>query len=80
MPAQAWSVVHGVSHDEGEVLDFGVPEAVVVHCPFHGFEALDGVGSGEVLEEEAGGGEEGVSGSFWGCGDGGEELKSLEGN
>lgn len=77
MPAHTWRVVDRVSDNERDILDFGVPEAIVVHCPFDLLEAVDGPGSGEILEEKARGGEEGVPGAFGCCCNGGEILKPV---
>lgn len=77
MPAHAWRVMDGVTDNERDILDFGVPEAIVVHRPFDLLETFDGPGSGEILEEKAGGRKEGVSGAFGCCRYGGEILEPV---
>lgn len=77
MPAHARRVVNWVTHNEWDILDFGVPEAIVVHPPFDLLETLDGPGSGEILEEKTGGRKEGVTGAFRCCRYGGEILEPV---
>lgn len=52
MPAHAGGVILGVAHDQVQVLDLGVPEAIVVHCPLDRFEPLYRIRRGQVLEKE----------------------------
>lgn len=65
-----------VRDDQGQILDLGVPEALVVHAPPDLAEPLERVlFRREVLPEQAGRGEERVAGALGGDGVGGEELE-----
>lgn len=71
--------MRGMPDDEVLVVHVDAPEPGVGHAPFDGVEPLECVRGGQVLEEEARGGEERVSSAFGGCGDGGEVLEPFEG-
>lgn len=77
MPAHAGGVVNGVSDNECEVLDFGIPEAIVVHRPLDLLETFNGPRSREIFKEKAGGGKEGVSGPLGCCCNGGKILEPV---
>ena len=53
MPAHAGGVVNRVSDNEWDILNFGIPEAIVVHRPFDLLETVDGPRSGEMFKEKA---------------------------
>lgn len=66
-----------VSDNEWDVLDFGIPEAIVVHRPLDLLETFNGPRSREIFEKKAGSCKEGVSGPLGGCCNGGEILKPV---
>ena len=61
VPAYARLVRGRVPHDEGQAAHVIVPEAAVFTGPGEILEGGEGVRRGQVLEEEGGGGEEGVA-------------------
>lgn len=77
MPAHAGGVVNRVPDNEWDILDFGIPEAIVVHRPFDLLETVNGPRSREIFEEKARGGKEGVSGPLGCCCNGGEILEPV---
>lgn len=77
MPTHARGVVNGVSDNEWDVFDFGIPEAIVIHSPLDLFETFNRPRSREIFEEKAGSGKEGVSGPLGCCCNRGEVLEPV---